>query len=767
MVTSKHRHEPPEKQGRPATVEISTVNSRHNIFSHRSGKGRFEFVDTLEVNDSGEAESKIQVGKWIWWRFEEGGKEDNNMGLPLAILRYTSGYYEVAVLRGVEVPEERPSRRHHQTRVVCSPDCWIIEIENIGSAVTEEETKGEREACGRVETRNSRGQRFSLDRYHFLPRHAHATSPLLIDNIVFDSMVGMQYCLKLGLDPLASSLPEPLNSNRRVENHAVKRVVNPLGPENGLEAEPNANLDAAEQSAGPNAEWTLCQRQNVMPGADYAAETRETQVRKTSLVSALTPEALSNDDDDDEIMPLAGHRASNEAETMKGVVRANDMPEEAANEPHLEQDLELRPSQLFQNLEADSRARTDERFLDKNCTTQVPDTFENRAVHAINSSPDEPQGSILADELESDSEMMDNDRQENDVMDLTLLQDGYNTDPGVESEPDFLLDGALKSLEGANEMSTTAILTTLTSLNIHPHIWLVVDPGSFEWESSHLPSLRDTHRYLITVVNAGNHWTAAVIDRESGRVDIYDPLQQEDFFRSAWSLLQPLLAHMDKHLPMQQNGSPSWQPQKVQCQLQQQDLSNCGVYATVYCIYRLHGLELPQDIYPSSWRRAFVGVLAASNDVELPTIRRRRTLKDFAEDLATFLEKMKNDQPQAESEQLLKICTLLENTMEQLALTRTALEKEEESLYQRLKKNDLLTTSTRFSIGPSKAETAINKVVAMIREDYHQADAELKAKQDLALDMERIYQEEMERLYQEGMERLRLYQEEMERLRLY
>lgn len=115
----------------------------------------------------------------MWWRFEEAGREDNNMGLPLAILRYKSGYYEVAVLRGVEVPEERPSRRRHQTRVVCSPDCWIIEVENIGSAVTEEETKGEREGYGRVETRNSRGERFSLDRYHFLPHPAHATNPLV------------------------------------------------------------------------------------------------------------------------------------------------------------------------------------------------------------------------------------------------------------------------------------------------------------------------------------------------------------------------------------------------------------------------------------------------------------------------------------------------------------------------------------------------------------------------------------------------------------
>ncbi|RMZ27814.1 hypothetical protein D0859_08120 [Hortaea werneckii] len=516
MGKSKHRHEPPKEQGRPAIVKIATVNGGHDIDTKRSGEGLFEFVDTLEVNDSGEAESKIQVGKWMWWRFAEAGKEDNNMGLPLAILHYKSGYCEVAVLRVVEVPEEGPSRRNGQTRVVCSADCWIIEVENIGSAVTEEETKGEGEGYGRVETRISRGERFSLDRYHFL----------LIENIVFDSMVGVEFCLKLASDPLAFILPEPLNSNRCVESHAEKRVGNPLEPENGPEVEPNANLDAAEQGAGPKAEWMQGQRQNVVPDVEQgtapeaepdaereiessskskaplnAAETGETQVWKTSLVSALTPEAMSEDDDGDELMPLAGYRASNETETMNGVICANDMPAEAADQSRSEQDHEFRPTRLIQYLEADSRARLDGSFLDRNCTTPVPDTFENRTIHAIDSSPKEPLGSILANASGSGFDLIDNDRQGNNVIDPSLLQDGHNTESGVESEKDPLLASALQSLEGDNEITTTAILTTLKALNIDPDTWLVVDPGLFERESPYLRGLQDTHRYLITVVN--------------------------------------------------------------------------------------------------------------------------------------------------------------------------------------------------------------------------------------------------------------------------
>ena len=120
----------------------------------------------LLVNDSGEAESKIQTGKWMWWHLEEDGEGINNMGLPIAIIRYASGPHEVAVLRGVEVAEEEPSRGRRQTRVVCAPECWIIEVENIGSAVTEEENKEGGNGYGRVATTNSKGERFSLDRYH-------------------------------------------------------------------------------------------------------------------------------------------------------------------------------------------------------------------------------------------------------------------------------------------------------------------------------------------------------------------------------------------------------------------------------------------------------------------------------------------------------------------------------------------------------------------------------------------------------------------------
>lgn len=48
MGTSEHIHEPPKEQGRPAIVKIATVNGGHDIDTKRSGKGLFEFVDTLE-----------------------------------------------------------------------------------------------------------------------------------------------------------------------------------------------------------------------------------------------------------------------------------------------------------------------------------------------------------------------------------------------------------------------------------------------------------------------------------------------------------------------------------------------------------------------------------------------------------------------------------------------------------------------------------------------------------------------------------------------
>ncbi|RMZ14026.1 hypothetical protein D0860_02278 [Hortaea werneckii] len=239
-----------------------------------------------------------------------------------------------------------------------------------------------------------------------------------------------------------------------------------------------------------------------------------------------------------------------------------------------------------------------------------------------------------------------------------------------------------------------------------------------------------------------NHWTAAVIDRDSGQVDIYDPLQQEDTFRSAWSWPQPRFGLVDRHSPMEQNESPSWQPQNIQSQLRQRDASNCGVYATVYCIYRLHGLELPQNIYLSSWRRAFAGILAAPNSVRFSTLCQKSGLTYVPpKKLVTFLQDIEDGKSQAESKQLLQILVLLEKTSRQLVANRTALQEERRRHMQRLKTHGLYEPDAGSGIQPSRAETAIHKVIAMIREDHHQAEAKSRPTENHALDMERQHKD--------------------------
>jgi len=174
----KRRLKPPIERGTPMVVAIATARYPEDLPLQRSGDNRFQVLDALELNESVEAESKIRTGHWMWWQFEEDGKEVNNMGLPIAIFRYESGHSEVAVLRGVEVAEEEPSQSRRQTRVVCSAECWIIEAENIGSAVTEEEIKEGGKGYGRVATTNSNGERFSLDRYHLLMPNKPQCTPI-------------------------------------------------------------------------------------------------------------------------------------------------------------------------------------------------------------------------------------------------------------------------------------------------------------------------------------------------------------------------------------------------------------------------------------------------------------------------------------------------------------------------------------------------------------------------------------------------------------
>ncbi|KAI7204477.1 hypothetical protein D0869_03554 [Hortaea werneckii] len=263
----KRRPKPPIEQGAPVSVEIATDASSYTLPLHRSENSLFEFMDVLELNDSVEAGSEIQTGKWMGWQFEEDGKEVNNMGLPIAILHYESGHCEVAVLRGVKVAEEEPSQGRLQTRVVCSPECWIIEVENIGSAVTEEEIKEGGKGYGRVATTYSNGARFSLDRYHLLtpikPRCSKTTQ------MIEGRITCAEHRLELAPEPPAppSLLSEP-GQPRWIA--AQERWVDTPEPDNGRGVDPDAQPDTepdAELTAEPNAA-----EPDEEPGAEPDAE---------------------------------------------------------------------------------------------------------------------------------------------------------------------------------------------------------------------------------------------------------------------------------------------------------------------------------------------------------------------------------------------------------------------------------------------------------------------------------------------------------------
>jgi len=110
------------------------------------------------VNDSKEPESIIRVGGWVWVQYvTEGGEVDNNLALAVAILRYKSGSFAVALLWG-KITEA--GWDGGPQRVVCTDDCQVVDKESIGGGVIEPEKSG------RILTENSVGAKFSLDRYH-------------------------------------------------------------------------------------------------------------------------------------------------------------------------------------------------------------------------------------------------------------------------------------------------------------------------------------------------------------------------------------------------------------------------------------------------------------------------------------------------------------------------------------------------------------------------------------------------------------------------
>lgn len=127
--------------------------------------------------------------------------------------------------------------------------------------------------------------------------------------------------------------------------------------------------------------------------------------------------------------------------------------------------------------------------------------------------------------------------------------------------------------------------------------------------------------------------------------------------------------------------------------------------------------------------------------MKLPTLCQKSSLTYVPpRDLAAFCKDVKDGKPQAESEQLLQVLTLLEETSRQLVANRTALEEEDRRHLQRLKIHGLRKRDARPGFWPSQAETAIDKVIAVIREDHHQAEAKSRPMQDHALSMSRQHE---------------------------
>jgi hypothetical protein len=94
----------------------------------------------------------------VWVQYvTESGEVDNNLALAVAILRYKSGSFAVALLWGKIT---QAGWDGGPQRVVCTDDCQVVDKESIGGRVIEPEKSG------RILTENSVGVKFSLDRYH-------------------------------------------------------------------------------------------------------------------------------------------------------------------------------------------------------------------------------------------------------------------------------------------------------------------------------------------------------------------------------------------------------------------------------------------------------------------------------------------------------------------------------------------------------------------------------------------------------------------------
>lgn len=175
---------------------------------------------------------------------------------------------------------------------------------------------------------------------------------------------------------------------------------------------------------------------------------------------------------------------------------------------------------------------------------------------------------------------------------------------------------AIERLNNSEWLSTTAIqgileifLAGSDTCYLLESGYITCNVGSAQVRCRRMRGLKPSHKCILSIINhQEQHWTVAVIERDSSTVQLYDPLHTSKYRSAAEDIVRGFLDAHSNQLEVDAWRYYDALPRDDSRLLQSNGI-DCGVYAIVYSLTVLHQKSYPTKIAPMIWRSTFAVML--------------------------------------------------------------------------------------------------------------------------------------------------------------
>ncbi|KAF2160072.1 hypothetical protein M409DRAFT_29517 [Zasmidium cellare ATCC 36951] len=189
--------------------------------------------------------------------------------------------------------------------------------------------------------------------------------------------------------------------------------------------------------------------------------------------------------------------------------------------------------------------------------------------------------------------------------------------PTTSDRPETSLAYAIHSCSDGQWMSSTAIFDILDAFNPDPDRIVIVESGFLDVDRpavatqiSRVRQFTSTHTILIVPLYVPhNHWSVAIFLFDVHTVVLYDPLRKDRVCQKARQVVEHFVD--SDFIKFRTDDGIQWEIEDNQAGLRQTNTLDCGVYTIIVALATAADRDLPREVCPALWRRAFRECLRA------------------------------------------------------------------------------------------------------------------------------------------------------------